>query len=430
MLRQSFTLRLATFFGCLSLAVTISHVLSYILSPYEIENPGGFVWLWILLFQFLLTATAWFGCRTILRPLTASKDLSQYEALVHCSTFRNLLVVSSIGVTLHLIAKWPLIEQIEPGCFGQLRGLWLAVDHSTQPLWQRVTSMGGHVLANFYLPGIFMGAFAITSGLSFRRGVVFLACFLTIGVAYALAIVSRSAVLTMLVVSLLSVGLALTVLESGFQRALFRGFSLLSAVLVIALAFNYLVFSSKIECGVSSVEEYSESNAASMSIRKKQAFLLGDFDFSCDVCRPTSLYLNHGVWNFQMIAASKERGDPVLQRYLMGYLARLGMASRPNGSTRVYGAGGTTLPGAAFHDYGNVGIVMTALFLALMFVFSVALIRHGGQFLWLGVALFVAVGVSEAMSLLFFAPATLSFPFLVIAFLTTAAMARRHQRVP
>jgi hypothetical protein len=267
--------------------------------------------------------------------------------------------------------------------------------------------------------------------------------FTLITIVFAGAIVSRSVLLCALIVAYLGAGYGWALAESRAWGTVLRAGIAVGSIMVIALLFNHVVFSAKIDCGSGSTARYVEGNAKTMPVRyrlqdeKWDAGSLINISLDqifrpvsevihekCTSCIPTLLYLNHGIWNVEMVTSQDKRGDPVLFAFARYWAYRLGLVSSPPAvGYRVYSAGGVTLPGAAYHDFGWKGVVGVGIALGALLALSIVLICRGGLLLWFGFTTLVAAGVMEALSLLFVAPATLAFPFAIFAFLATALLA-------
>lgn len=67
--------------------------------------------------------------------------------------------------------------------------------------------------------------------------------------------------------------------------------------------------------------------------------------------------------------ASDEQGGAILLSFIAAWGKRIGPNTRSEGENRVrvYGPGGITLAGAAYDDYGALGVVLVAAVLGLLF---------------------------------------------------------------
>jgi len=435
--------RLGMMFVWLTLGITLLHAMAYVLSPYKSIYSGSTTWLIILLFQVLAVGTMWFGIRWFAGTTVHLKEYDFFEGFGHAKLLLTLLGISLIGIVLHLLAKYHLLSHTHLGCWGELRGLWLESDSADQPLRQRLSSMGGYILSGFHFPGLFISTAAISAGRRPFYYAIFLVAFTLITIVFAGAIVSRSTLLYALIVAYLGAGYGWALAESRAWGTVLRAGIAVGSIIVIALLFNHVVFSAKIDCGSGSAARYVEDNAKTMPVRdslqdeKRDAGSLINISLDqifrpvskvisekCTSCIPTLLYLNHGIWNVEMVTSQDKRGDPVLFTFARYWAYRLGLVSSPPAAgCRVYSAGGVTLPGAAYHDFGWKGVVGAGIALGALLALSIVLICRGGLLLWLGFTTLVAAGAMEALSLLFVAPATLAFPFAIFAFLATALLA-------
>jgi hypothetical protein len=140
----------------------------------------------------------------------------------------------------------------------------------------------------------------------------------------------------------------------------------------------------------------------------------------CAPCALGLIYLNHGLWNYEWIAQTEARGDSVLLAPIAGWLVRLGVLEPHAGlASRAHGAGGLTLPGAAYHDLGPLGVILVGLALALMARTAGALMTSAPVRSALGVILFVTAFLTVCHSLMFLGWAVMSFPFVMFALVAT-----------
>jgi hypothetical protein len=126
------------------------------------------------------------------------------------------------------------------------------------------------------------------------------------------------------------------------------------------------------------------------------------------------VYSNHGIFNLSMTVGSEERGAPVLLGYLGSWAQRLGVDLRATkGATvkRVYGLGGITLAGAAFHDYG-LGVLIMAAILGILFGESILWMQSSGILALIGAQLICCFFYMLLISSIFLGFSVLPFPFV------------------
>ncbi|NBY13412.1 MAG: hypothetical protein EBQ76_01390 [Betaproteobacteria bacterium] len=405
--------------GVLMVAVvTGAHIVARLLAPFESIHPEWPVWLDILLFNGLLVTAIVLGARPAVR--LAGRHPEDWQAALSATPTAWLLGISLSGLVFHGIAKASLVTSIPLDCLGMLRGAWIHHDRSADPLWIRISSMLGHIGSHFAMPGLLLSAFQITHRVRSRPWLAY-AGFAGVVIVYAAAIVSRSTVLSALVITALGVMLGIAGKGGGLRR-LHRGALAMALFLGLALAFNYLVFKAKIDCGNHQTEtRYVESNLVGTDVKLTSDSLVGK-SFLTHSVLPTLQYLNHAIWNYSIILDTDRRGSSLLFGFVGDYLQRLGLAPPGAPKTRVHSLGGATLPGAAFHDYGIAGLAATAVAVGAWWVLGAALLVRGRRWRYVGLACLVGAGLSIAMNLLFVAPATMSFPFTLFAFLVCAGI--------
>ncbi|WP_126463541.1 hypothetical protein [Sulfuritortus calidifontis] len=406
----------------LVLAVTALHALAWWLAPFHSAHPEAPAWYGILLFQGTLIGSIWLGF------LLVSKRQQPY-AFDYAETFRKMpchwiLAISVSGLVFHLIAKASLFESISLSCFTQLRSAWMAHDRSTDPTWLRMFSMLGYVGAHFTMPGLLICALKITLGRQYwKTWLSFIGLTMVITI-FAGVIVSRTIMVTALTMVCFGVLLALFGKAKLDARRLRTGMLSVVFFMAVVAIFNHQIFKSKIACSATTTEQYVMANLADTGVTisgiREDGRVAPSFGLHSSIL-PTLHYLNHGIWNYAMILDTRQRGAPVLLAFMSAYLSRLGLMSNPEGNTtRIYSQGGATLPGASYHDFGYPGLLVVAVFTAAMWVAGVYLLLRGGASSLFGLTLVVGAGLTIVLSLLFVAPATISYPFTIFAFFVCA----------
>jgi hypothetical protein len=240
--------------------------------------------------------------------------------------------------------------------------------------------------------------------------------------------------MTSLVVMLLGASLAVVYSHRPIFDSIRKLFIPFAFVLILSLTFAVMVFAVKINCSNrtldfsndSAAEEYIAGYADEIPIKNRDLSGSGlgnevrqAINRHCAVCEMTFLYINHGIFNFEKVLSTRNRGDAVLLVFARNWAVSLGLAEPLQTCKRVYGSGGVTLMGAAYHDYGLAGMLLTAVAHGLLFVFSVWLMHRSNLSAVLGIIGYVASGLITGFSLLFVAPTTIAFPFVIYALLAT-----------
>lgn len=418
------------------------HAVSYSLSIYGGIGHEWQVWGASLGYFVIVLSVIWLGVRLGFGDAAPSRDIPLLDAALRHLPF--LLAIALVGVACHVIAKAYLFDPEVVDCIADFRTAWLGSAGRELPLAIERASMLGHLLSGFG----FAGAFIASYGLVARRGrpsvvtigfVVALLCVTT----YAIMILSRSAMLTLAILVFLGAATGLATTADRLRTATVRMAVVLSLTGVLALGFAFQVFNSKLYCttGVehtesrprdatdsrprdggsvesSRVRGYMHGFLDELPMKRREsgarllAYLRHDVGEICPVCQPVFLYLNHGLWNYERIMDTSRRGSPEVLEFLYYWLHRLGVSVEWGKQTRVYGNGGATLMGAAYHDYGWFGLLGVAvLHGALAVLFIQLMVRRGlaGVF---GVTGYAANGITLGMSLIFVAPETVAFPFV------------------
>lgn len=397
--------------------VTLAHLLFWWLAPFRSAHPEGPVWFAILLFRGTLAATIVLATRPAVRLVGDSQ--CDWQIGLAALPIHRLFWIALVGLVFHLLAKATLIYSTPTECLTLLRVLWISHDRSQDPLWLRASSMLGHVGSQFAMPGALLAAFQITFGRrDWREWSIFAGCVAVI-IFYAAAIVSRSTILTALIIVGFGVGLGLCAAGAMFWSRLRAGGLALGVFFSLAVLFNLLIFKDKIDCGPATETQYVQSNLAGAEMTRNFLTsdpLIGELYVKLRVL-PSLQYLNHALWNFAIIHDTDRRGSPLLLGFVDDYLQRLGMGGAAEDKIRIHSLGGATLPGAAYHDHGYLGLLGTAIVLGLCWALGVALLSQGRRLSLLGLTCLVGTCLTIALSILFVGPATMSFPFIIFAFL-------------
>jgi hypothetical protein len=250
---------------------------------------------------------------------------------------------------------------------------------------------------------------------------------------YAAFIGSQNAALGLLVVAVLAIALG-AVSAPSLSRGWGSRLAAVAAFTALAAMFSFSVFNNRVQCGgdkanLETFQQYETGFLDELPMKRKQALsaLALFVRDTCHACNSVFIYLNHGIYNFERILAQGEaRGSPLCFNFFKGVAKRLGFEfSEPPPKKRVFGLGGATLPGSAYHDFGMVGVIVAAIGHALLAILAGALLRSG-SLSWegVGLVLYVVVGFVTGLSLMFVGFNVISFPFIAISMtlVTTAVV--------
>jgi len=138
--------------------------------------------------------------------------------------------------------------------------------------------------------------------------------------------------------------------------------------------------------------------------------------FSCPPCGLSTLYLSHGLFNFELVANTDRRGEALLLSFARSWLQRLRLWNASGSAAeRVHGRGGMGLVGAAYHDHGWKGVLGLAAGMALSLSLVGVLLRSSPRLAVLGLLGYLALGLTVLFQFMFVAPATLAFPFVMLS---------------
>lgn len=372
--------------------------------------------------------------------LLPARGVSLEEVFADTRLQRFLVVFASLGVGLHIWSKYYLTGLHPITCISEIRFAWLAVDRQALPTSVRIGSVLGHLFTSFAYLGILAASFniSVSAGLKSikRKDLALQLLFTLAGVLYAGFIGSRNAMLAFLVMSLIGVMLAM---GSSAWSERGRPWTVLATGLLLpfvsSIVFSSVIFSDRLFCY--EPEALVKLEGQGLSAKKIAAYhMTGNYrEFAliprtsdsesnwretlfadrCSICGSTMVYLNHGIFNLSRVLASEARGDPVLFNFFSSLVKRLGLdavSPKGEGSKRVYGPGGVSLAGAAYHDFGAIGMVSTAMVLGLLFGQAILWIRFTGIRLMVGVWLFSCLFYVLLISNMFVGFSVLPFPFI------------------
>lgn len=352
-----------------------------------------------------------------------------------------LLLVSIFGVALHAWSKYYLTELRPISCISEIRFAWLEVSRDVLPIQVRVASVLGHLLTSFAYLGMLATSFTIGRSKTLasipRSEVAHQLIFTLVGAIYAGFIGSRNAMLAFLAMSFagLIMGMATRDQSSNSDYSLPP---LVAALLVPTfgmLVFSSVVFSDRLFCRTP--DALTSPNGQHVSAARIAAFhMTGNYrEFAlrvraqdegadwreavfvdgCPICGPAMVYANHGIFNLSRTIGSEERGTPVLLGHLGSWARRFGIDMRATDGEmvkRVYGPGGLTLAGAAYHDYGLAGVLIMATILGILFGQSILWMQSNGIRALIGVWLFCCIFYMLFISSIFVGFSVLPFPFV------------------
>jgi hypothetical protein len=416
--------------------VTVFHGFSYWLSSYTASATAVKAWWIILGYQgavvAILTVSA-YACYLRSNKNVEMSARSITGAVENCRKLLPvLLVFCCAGLVLHAYSKLALVNFHLSNCIGELRNAWITTPHDQIPIFRRVTSILGHLLSSLTYVGLFFSIYQYSIGMRKTASIIFACIFFLVGTGYAFFIGSQNVVLAHLVIIALAIGLGATsapVFWQGWGRSL----AVFICFAMLAGFFSASVFNNRVQCGgnvVATTEtfQYYEENFSDELPMKKKERASGITSLvrqACNTCNAIFIYLNHGIYNFQYIVAQGDlRGDPVFFNFFRGIAKRLGFPIQENAKKlRVYGLGGATLPGSAYHDFGFGGLIYLGIAHVLMAIMASRLLRSGSiQWEGVGFVLFIIVGFVTALSLMFVGFNVIAFPFVAWSAMVVAAV--------
>lgn len=431
---RGFRLSAESVISAVIILVTALHGFSYLLSSYTASTPNVKTW-WLLLgyqgaVAAFLVGAAYFkyrlsGKNTDISASCIARVIGDFGGFLP-----SLLILCCVGLLFHAYSKLALVNFHISNCIGELRNAWITTPHDQIPTYRRITSVIGHLLASLAYAGLFFSVYRFSIGVRKIASFAFASVFFLAGGVYAFFMGSQNAALALLVVTILAIGLG--AISAPFSwRGSIGWLAIIAWFTLLAAFFSLFVFGNRVECGGASAtletyRQYEEAFFDEIPMRRKETVteVSAQVRQACKACNAIFIYLNHGIYNFEHIVAQENlRGDPVFFAFFRGVAKRFGFPMEENPSkTRVYGLGGATLPGSAYHDFGFTGMVIVGVVQALLAILAGGLLRSG-SLLWegAGLVLYVVVGYVAALSMMFVGFNVISFPFITISMIFAMA---------
>lgn len=357
-------------------------------------------------------------------PATAPEiDPVRWERIL-----KGLFLVSLVGVLLHWDAKWRCLNGESFTTWARLRDVWIHPS-VVLPWWHRLESVLGHLMSSAAHAGLFYSAWIWTSRGPQRGAAAGLLGFSVLALLYALAIVSRSFMLVDLIVLAAGVSIAYVGKELPWRLFLVRGATVVGTFGLVTVLLVLFLF------GQAASGQRTSSEAPSASYREYENGFFDEIPVSrlespgavrwavrrwTPRANSVMLYLNHGVFNFAYVLSLRDRGPGQLFACLQHWarLLRINPGPEPGEKPRVFGRGGLTLSGAAFHDFGWAGVFLAALGQGTLYVLALILLSGSGFKSVVGWTLFVGSTLTTGLSGMFVAASLAPFPFVLFAIFT------------
>jgi len=408
----------------LNVSIAVVHLFAWVILPFDSQQSVTAAWQILLGFQAVFLAAI--VTLYYFFPEDANRS-NAVNSLVKMD-LRWPAIVALIGLLFHLIAKQPILEQVDWQCITRTRLIWISYDKGADPTWRRVLSMLAYVLSHFAMPVIFISAFRLVRQMRSTKNWFYFLLSMAVIVMFALVIVSRMVLLMGVAVAISGGMLALLFAGENIRQTWSRFLMVFLLLAVLILGLSALVAKGRIKCSGNNVATYMSSNLEDAKAMWKGSPTIFGYSawgtsktIDCEVCLPVGHYLLHGVWNISQITATNERGAPELFAFANHYLSRLGFQTASIPKKRIFTAGGIGLAGAAFHDYGWTGVVLVAIGVAMLWRLSFYFLT-GQQTFWLGLVLFPCLVFTMVIQFMFMGPATISFPFTFLAFLLMSCL--------
>ena len=176
----------------LNVGVTVVHLLVWIILPFDSQKSVASAWGIFLGFQAIFLAAIFALYYFFSECANPSDAVSSLEKM----DLRWLAVLSVVGLLFHLIAKYPILEQVDWQCISRLRWAWISHDKGADPAWRRVLSILAYILSHFAMPMIFISVFQLGRQIRDTKNWFYFILSMFVLVVFAMVIVSRMMLLT------------------------------------------------------------------------------------------------------------------------------------------------------------------------------------------------------------------------------------------
>jgi len=434
------------------------HILVYLVIPFTSQVETRYALLYSLCYVALCISAA-FITRGLVMSSYRKGDLNAETTLIDLISSPHLLptltILSLIGVGLHLYDKIVINQFDYSGCLAAVRDTWIQRGIGRGYSISSWQSALGHILSHFSFMTIAVLILVQDRVNAMARR--FYSSAAIVGVLiYASVISSRSTLLFLLYTCILA-GVLRNALFPGRLKMVLRGsVGVFLGVTAALVFFAVYVFWDGVNCEygepirrglmsrTAATQEYSEGYLDDLAIKVK----LSDIGIgygggviseiqqwtlsSCPMCNLVGIYLSHGLWNFDSALAAEEHSGTAFWGFAGYWGRRIGVGKWDTTSgSRAYPRGAISLPGAAWYDFGMLGMLLIAVLHGTSIALVGAGIQQRGLLGAISIPAYFCLGLVSLWSPLAFAANVMSFPFVGWGFLITflvLGLRRRHVR--
>lgn len=334
------------------------------------------------------------------------------EVLGNPALVTAFCMLSVIGLGLHYYDKL-IINHFSGACLADLRGAWIDATVArgrTLSSWQ---SALGHILSHATFPLLF-ALFIGGQRLSRRLRLTGWSVAVCSTLLYSVIIGTRTTILSFVACAVLAVGLGLCLHRNEHVMSeAKRSLKALALVLAMALSYAAAISADRMYCHGGPnlyvdqfVPELSAEFAGPMpeSPLGRLAMLIG-------------IYVSHSSWTFEKSLEFPDRSGSVFLNFGYYWLYKLGVLDAMPSGERPYQHGMMSLTGAAWYDFDLAGMLVVAILHGIVIAYAGVLLSTTGLRQALGALTYVCIGLITLWAPLAFAPNTLSYPFIGLAFL-------------
>ncbi len=411
---KSSVVRLTLFLTLMHVVVWSLHVLSYAAVPARnmigTHNALFYSALYVIACSVasLLTAKIWtdtYGCQAEVSRSLIDLLASPALVVVFC-------ILSVVGLGFHYYDKL-IINHLSGACLADLRTAWISSTVArgrTLSSWQ---SALGHILSHAAFPLLFV---FFVSGHRLPRWLRITGWWVAVPsvLLYAVIIGTRTTILSFVGLAIIAAIVSLSLAGRDEWRGQAKKVSAAFAiVLATAVLYAAAVSADRMYCH-GGPDRYVEQFVPELSAEFVGTMPESDIG---KLATLLGLYLSHSSWTFEKSLEFPQRSGSVFLNFAWYWLFRLGIVDAMPSGIRPYQHGMMSLTGAAWYDFDLTGMVLVSILHGVLIAVAAVLLSRGGFSQAAGALVYVCIGLVTVWAPLAFAPNTLSYPFIGLAFL-------------
>ena len=428
-------------FGILLIGLLLINLFTFFFTPFIPNNNYPLVFSYLFIFILIFWLSNYLLIKFFFINLSFNFLFKFFSNIFSNIKFHLILIsISIIGIFFHCYSKYYLYDFYGYTCIYEIREIWVNHYSHDLPNHIRVFSVLGHLLTSFIYFGVFSTNFIYFS--TTKHNIIFLflnIIYLAIAIIYAAFIGSKNIMFALVLIMLSAYLFSSLTLRYSKSKFIFS-FLKISLIFII---FSSFFFGYAFQCNHKNFKNYNYTEIFSVKdsvwLEKQlsnnySSYNLKDvnsnetvkklFFEKCARCGQFLLYYNHGVYNFQSIIDTDQRGEKILLAFFKNLPSRIsfGLIKESNVALespeeRPYGRGGLPLAAAAYYDYGHFGFLMLPIIFSFLLFFSLFLLTKENRLMkYFGLIGFVGILYIFLISNVFVGMSVISFPFIIFSF--------------